>query len=93
MTKILHYYIPDRQLDLPTLKSLAAELFEKRPEDYEQPPLGQLESPPDLVSPIYDHNDVNSSQDGPIIEEIGILHEQLGCLMIDSRGKYSKSTS
>lgn len=32
----------------------------------------------------------SSTNDGPTTDEIGALHGQLGCLMVDSAGKYRK---
>jgi hypothetical protein len=89
MTKILRHYIPDIDINLSTLRSLTEELEHLSENDGEQA-FEFSESPLNLQTPVEDQtvHEVALSKDTPVIEEIGFLHEQLGCLMIDSGGNY-----
>lgn len=96
MTEILRHYLPDLQFNLPSLKALCQRLeglsssasSHGLPDDHDTPDTPGEE----------DEGSVGAAGGGgggdgdesPTIQEIQALQEQLGCLMIDSRGNYRK---
>lgn len=85
MVKILRHYLPDLQLSLPTLRSLSTQL--ENLSDKDAPLAPECQGSPETPASDGDHAEVHVKE-SPSIEEIQTLHEQLGCLMIDSRGNY-----
>jgi hypothetical protein len=90
MIKVLRHYIPEIEFSLPALKSLSEELDTLRQDDDDHSsdvddtpvPISSSERPP---AP---KEEERGSPAVPIDEELSAHDEQLGCLMIDSGGKY-----
>jgi len=94
MVKLLKHYLPDRQLDLNTLRHLSSQLDEQSSSSR------QLKSPVDSVPPQPPEASATPAQEydstlaaGKFtnqldLEELADLNEQLGCLLRDSRGQY-----
>lgn len=91
MTEILRYYLPDLQFNLPSLKALCARV-EGLSGSTSQGDSDDHETPESETEEDEGEHDVEK-EESPSIPEIQTLQEQLGCLMIDSRGNYSKSSS
>ncbi|KAL1614723.1 hypothetical protein SLS56_012022, partial [Neofusicoccum ribis] len=94
MTEILRHYLPDLQFNLPSLKALCARLEGLEGAAAHEPPDG-CETPATPADEPADDGDDDEApaagRESPTIQEIQALQEQLGCLMIDSRGNYRKS--
>ena len=85
--QILRHFLPQDDLNLETLRSIAKELN-----------IGN--SPVQEAVKSSSAKDSNEQADGSVsnesnsdAEEIGDLHHQLGCLMKDSLGEYRKSSA
>jgi len=79
--QILKHYLPDEDLNLETLRSIAKGLKSgSTPPEQTHDPNARKESP--------ENDATGSNESEPDTEEIGDLHEQLGCLMKDSLGEY-----
>ncbi|KAJ5414319.1 hypothetical protein N7509_000946 [Penicillium cosmopolitanum] len=92
MQKILSYYYPDTELDVPTLRTIASECAS-----------GQLLAHPNPVkfqdthakmAPGTVHKSTLISEmppqteDDSAVQEIVQLHEEYGCMLADARGEY-----
>ncbi|KAF2710976.1 aldehyde dehydrogenase-like protein [Pleomassaria siparia CBS 279.74] len=82
--RILEYFFPDQELNLQSLRSIAKDIgngtFVTPPSQQPQTP-----SPNEQTS----SGEEECSQDAePVVESVNDLHEPLGCMMKDSRGKY-----
>lgn len=95
MQKILSYYYPDTELDVPTLRTIASECAS-----------GQLLAHPNPVKFQDTHAKVAprtvhkgtlisemppQTEDDSAVQEIVQLHEEYGCMLADARGEYRKS--
>jgi hypothetical protein len=85
--QILRHFLPQEDLNLETLKSIAKGLKIETP-DAQQTSQRRGSKTTD-ESPGSEEAVQNESE--PDTEEIGDLHEQLGCLMQDSLGEYRSS--
>ena len=92
MRKILQHCYPNRELDLPDLRHMVDQLSNNSTDDK-----GIRESFPNHVSPTKSEHrqslEVSAAlptdtqnPDGVVLEEIGQLHKELGCLLRDSNG-------
>lgn len=90
MTRILEHFVPNTELNLPTLRALADSLDGARREQGLSPAdsglLGLSPVSSSLVSP--DKTDEEEMEAGEIDE----LHRQMGWLRLDSNGIYSNHT-
>jgi len=87
MIKVLRHYIPEIEFSLPALKSLSEELDTLVKQDDDNP--SDLEdTPPSIRTPERRSSNDETELVVPIDEELSALDEQLGCLIIDSGGKY-----
>lgn len=84
--QILRHFLPQDDLNLETLRSIAKDLSTGN-------------SPTQDEAKSSSAKDSNEQADGSIsiesasdTEEIGDLHHQMGCLMKDSMGEYRKSS-
>lgn len=88
MIKVLRHYIPEIEFSLPALKSLSEELDTlSKQEDDHSSDLGETPlaiHSPERAPPPKEETELAVTID----EELSALDEQLGCLMIDSAGKY-----
>ena len=88
--RILRHVFPQHDLNLPTMKSIVGEI-----ENGTLIPETRAESSPSKTS--VQEEEINEpahdSNDGSTTDEISALHGQLGCLMVDSAGKYRKQIS
>lgn len=87
MIKVLRHYIPEIEFSLPALKSLSEELDTLSKQDDEHSSDFD-ETPVPIRSPEQAPRKEEVEPAVPIDEELSALDEQLGCLMIDSGGKY-----
>jgi hypothetical protein len=85
--QILRHFLPQEELNLETLRSIAKDL--KIDTTNTQPTSQRRDSKTTDESPGSEEAVQNDSE--PDTEEIGDLHEQLGCLMQDSLGEYRSS--
>jgi hypothetical protein len=87
MIKVLRHYIPEIELSLPALKSLSEDLdtLSKQDGDHSS---DLDETPLPIQTPERAPSQEEAEPAVPIDEELSALDEQLGCLMIDSGGKY-----
>lgn len=82
--QILRHYLPDKDLDLETLRSIAGSLEDD----------GNYRAPDTMLSPSPDDDDRDGGPGSkredaePANEEINLINETMGCLMMDSLGKY-----
>lgn len=82
--RILEYYFPDRELNLQTLRAIAKEIGNGT---LTTPTLPQIHTPPA-------HEQTSSGEEEclqdvePVLESVNDLHEPLGCMMKDSRGRF-----
>ena len=85
--RILRHVFPQHELNLPTMKSIVGEI-----ENGTMIPEARAGSSPSKTSVQEDENDDSAAErnDDPTTDEISALHGQLGCLMVDSAGKYRK---
>lgn len=93
MTRILKHYIPDRELNLPNLRAISSELeLQTENEGHSGIPVATapgLETTASTASPVQEQSPMSVYvQDGLLLEEIGDLHEELGCMLIDSVGQH-----
>lgn len=99
MTEILRHYLPDLQFNLPSLKALCQRLESLSgssaagiPEDHDTPETpAEEEEEEEEAEEAEDGGPTvaaKGNEESPTIQEIQALQEQLGCLMIDSRGNY-----
>ncbi|KAF2006126.1 aldehyde dehydrogenase-like protein [Amniculicola lignicola CBS 123094] len=82
--RILEYFFPDQELNIQTLRSLANDASNGT---LASPVCRQTHSPssPESTSP----SDEETPQEAdPVVESVNDLHEPLGCMMKDSRGRY-----
>jgi hypothetical protein len=94
MGKILKHHYPNRSLDLAGLRALSKELFPDHCDDQEL----NEETEPCIIdadkeqvqkhSPSPRPTQPPAKQKGLVLEEIGPLHEELGCLMRDSKDEW-----
>ncbi|EOD44942.1 putative aldehyde dehydrogenase protein [Neofusicoccum parvum UCRNP2] len=89
MTDILRHYLPDLQFNLPSLKALCARLEGLEGAAAHELPDG-CETPATPADDDDDDEAPAAGRESPTIQEIQALQEQLGCLMIDSRGNYRR---
>lgn len=91
MTRILEHFVPNTELNLPTLRALAGSLDGAKTEQGLSPMgnglLGLSPASSSLVSP--GKTQVDDEMEA---EEIDELHRQMGWLRLDSNGVYSKPT-
>ena len=94
MSKILKHCLPDRSLDLADLRALSEQLDLQQAKGNDTSSVGSATLSPAKSDSTQsrttkDQQPVASQQqNGLVLEEIGSLHEELGCLMQDSRGEY-----
>jgi len=87
MIKVLRHYIPEIEFSLPALKSLSQELDTLAKQDDDNPSDFE-DTPPSIRTPERRSSNDETELAVPIDEELSALDEQLGCLIIDSGGKY-----
>lgn len=85
--QILRHFLPQEDFTLETLRAIAKDLKIETPNS--QQPSQRRNSKSTDESPESEEAAQNESE--PDTEEIGDLHEQLGCLMQDSLGEYRSS--
>ncbi|KAH6668896.1 aldehyde dehydrogenase-like protein [Halenospora varia] len=73
--RILQHFLPSQDLTLQTLRKLAKDIDS----------CGSVEGSPVQIIPQQQEEAAGTAND---VEEVGDLHEQLGCLMQDSMGEY-----
>jgi len=82
--RILEYFFPDRELNLQSLRAIAKEIGDgtlKTPSSHQSPTPCAQEQP--------SSSDDECPQDAePVVESVNDLHEPLGCMMKDSRGRF-----
>ena len=106
MTAILRHYLPDLEFNLPSLRALCMRLeeltsgadHETDSPGYDNDGYGDAasttptegEGERQVANPQKECRDDVEKNGTSSIQEMQALQEQLGCLMIDSRGNYSK---
>ena len=100
MSKIIKHCFPDRSLDLLDLRALSEELDSKHGDGSGARSVGSASLSPPKPDPGNTQRTNGTAGTAPprqhtglVLEEIAALHEDLGCLMKDSRGEYRKHSA
>lgn len=87
--RILEHFFPDRELNLVTLRALAKDVADgKIASPVSEQTQGALTTE---EAPLDDEGTPEEAE--PVVESVNDLHEPLGCMMKDSRGRFRKSTA
>lgn len=82
--RILEHFFPDRELNLVTLRALAKDVTDGK---VASPVSGQTNVP--SISEAGSPEEEGSPPPAePVVESVNDLHEPLGCMMKDSRGRF-----
>ena len=94
MQKILKHHFPERDLTLPTLRSIASECDQERDSNAAPPVLasttGTCRETTSTSAGRTTEKDFPTAhnEDDVDLQEIVDLHKGLGCMMVDGRGEY-----
>lgn len=93
MQTILRHYLPEAELTLPTLRTMASRCDEQQSRgSLLQLTPGSSDSPasPRESMPVEDLTSALAEEDDAL-EEVVSLQKELGCLLADARGEYRKT--
>jgi hypothetical protein len=94
MQKILSYYYPDTELDVPTLRAIASQCASNQP--LPLPPPSEFPDAHTKMVPGTVHKSTSmsemppQSEDDSSLQAIVQLHKEYGCMLADAHGQYRK---
>jgi hypothetical protein len=84
--RLLRHFIPNTKLDLETMRAMIKKIDEEEKNETSAPPSEETQFPTEIQKALQKE----PAQDLIETDESAILQEELGCMIIDSLGKYSE---